>query len=323
MSEPASAQTRERITALYELPLPELLYQAQQAHRRHFEPGRIQAATLVSVKTGACPEDCAYCAQSARYDTGLEREGLVDVDYVRDAARRARDAGATRLCMGAAWRGPRDRDLDALAAMVEAVKAEGLEACLSAGHLAEGQAERLAHAGLDYFNHNLDTSAAYYEEIVSTRSYQERLETLERIRRAGIRVCSGGIVGLGESRADRVDMLATLADLPAQPHSVPINQLIPIPGTPLEEVEAVDPFEVVRTIAVARIAMPATYVRLAAGRERMGDELQALCFAAGANSIFFGERLLTTANAATEADQRLLGRLGLELEPHEQACAEL
>lgn len=324
MCETAAPSWRQaQIAELFELPLPELLYRAQSVHRRHFDPGQVQACTLVSIKTGACSEDCAYCAQSARYRTGLEHEALVDVSVVRDAARRARAAGATRLCMGAAWRGPKDRDLEPLLAMIRAVKAEGLETCLSAGVLAEGQAERLAEAGLDYFNHNLDTSASYYDQVVSTRSYDERLETLERIRRAGMRVCSGGIVGLGEGRSDRVEMLATLANLPVQPQSVPINQLIPIPGTPMAEAEPVDPFEMVRTIAAARLVMPGSYVRLAAGRERMSDELQALCFAAGANSIFLGDRLLTTPNADQQADQRLLERLGMGLEPRTHACADL
>ncbi|MCG5540713.1 MULTISPECIES: biotin synthase BioB [unclassified Halorhodospira] len=312
-----------QIHTLFELPLPELLFRAQEVHRRHFNPGQVQACTLVSIKTGACAEDCTYCSQSARYDTGLEREGLIDVEAVREAARRARASGATRLCMGAAWRGPRDRDLGTLEAMIRAVKEEGLESCLSAGLLAEGQAERLAEAGLDYFNHNLDTSASYYDQVVTTRSYEQRLETLERIRAAGMRVCCGGIVGLGESRADRVEMLATLANLPVQPQSVPVNRLIPIPGTPLEETEAVDPFEVVRTIAAARIAMPGSYVRLAAGREQMSDELQALCLSAGANSLFLGERLLTTGNPETDADRQLLHRLGMTLEPHPHRCAEL
>lgn len=323
MSEPEMRWRREQIDELFDLPLPELLYRAQEAQRRHFDPGQVQACSLLSIKTGACSEDCAYCAQSAHHRTGLEREGLLDVATVRAAARQARQAGATRLCMGAAWRGPGEADLDTLIAMVQAVKAEGLEACLSAGVLGEGQAERLAEAGLDYFNHNLDTSASHYDQVVSTRSYEERLETLERIRQAGMRVCSGGIIGLGESRADRVEMLETLANQPVQPQSVPINQLIPIPGTPLEDAEPVDPFEMVRTIAAARIAMPGSYVRLAAGRERMSDELQALCFAAGANSIFLGDRLLTTDNADEDHDRQLLARLGMGLEPREHACAEL
>ncbi len=312
-----------QIQALFELPLPELLYRAQQVHRRHFNPGQVQACTLVSIKTGACAEDCTYCSQSARYDTGLEREALIDVEAVREAARRARASGATRLCMGAAWRGPKERDLETLVAMVRAVKDEGLESCLSAGLLAEGQAERLAEAGLDYFNHNLDTSPSYYDQVVTTRSYEQRLETLERIRAAGMRVCCGGIVGLGESRADRVEMLATLANLPVQPQSVPVNRLIPIPGTPLEQTEPVDPFEIVRTIAAARIVMPRSYVRLAAGREQMNDELQALCLSAGANSLFLGERLLTTGNPEADADRQLLERLGMGLEPRPHRCAEL
>ncbi|ABM61739.1 biotin synthase BioB [Halorhodospira halophila] len=312
-----------QIHALFELPLPELLFRAQEVHRRHFNPGQVQACTLVSIKTGACAEDCTYCSQSARYDTGLEREALIDVETVREAAQRARASGATRLCMGAAWRGPKDRDLETLVAMVRAVKAEGLEACLSAGLLAEGQAERLAEAGLDYFNHNLDTSPSYYDQVVTTRSYEQRLQTLERIRDAGMRVCCGGIVGLGEARADRVEMLATLANLPVPPQSVPINRLIPIPGTPLEAAEPVDPFEIVRTIAATRLVLPRSYVRLAAGREQMSDELQALCLSAGANSLFLGERLLTTDNPDADADHRLLHRLGMTLEPRTHSCAEL
>ncbi len=315
--------TREQIQALFELPLPELLHRAQTVHRENFDPGTVQASSLVSIKTGACGEDCVYCAQSARYDTGLEREALLDVETVRAAARHARDAGATRLCMGAAWRGPKDRDMEHLAQMVAAVKAEGLETCLSAGLLQSHQAERLAEAGLDYFNHNLDTSPSYYEQIVTTRTYEQRLETLERVRDAGLRVCCGGIVGLGESRADRVEMLEVLAAQPVHPQSVPLNQLIPIPGTPLADAEPVDPFEMVRTIAVARILMPQSYVRLAAGREQMSDELQALCLAAGANSIFYGEQLLTTGNPAVVADQQLLSRLGMRLEERPHACAEL
>lgn len=312
-----------QVLELFERSLPDLLFAAQGVHRQNFDPGRIQASTLLSVKTGACAEDCAYCSQSARYDTGLEAAALVDIEAVRGAARRARQAGAVRLCMGAAWRGPQDRDIEPLVAMVKEVKAEGLEACLSAGVLAEGQAEKLAAAGLDYFNHNLDTSESYYGEVVTTRSYAERLQTLERIRAAGMRVCCGGIVGMGESRDDRIELLQTLANLPVQPQSVPINRLIPIPGTPMADVEPVDPFEMVRTIAVARLLLPRSYVRLAAGRDTMSDELQAMCFMAGANSIFFGDRLLTTDNPDTDRDLRLLQRLGMTLEEREHSCAEL
>lgn len=315
--------THSQVLELFQRSVPDLVFEAQSVHRRFFEPNQVQASTLLSIKTGACAEDCAYCAQSARHATGLDPEALVAIEEVRAAARRAREAGAVRLCMGAAWRGPKDRDIENLVAMVEAVKAEGLEACLSAGLLAEGQAERLAAAGLDYFNHNLDTSESYYPEIVSTRTYSERLETLARIRDAGMRVCSGGIVGMGESREDRAELLATLANLAVQPQSVPVNLLVPIPGTPMEDVEPLDAFEVVRTIAVARILMPRSYVRLAAGRDRMSDEVQAMCFVAGANSMFFGDRLLTTGNAATAHDLQLLQRLGMALEERQHACAEL
>lgn len=320
---PYSGWTVNQVSELFERSLPELTFAAQSVHRQHFDPDKVQASTLVSVKTGACVEDCAYCSQSARYATGLNPERLIDVEEVRAAARRARAAGAVRLCMGAAWRGPQERDIDSLVAMVTAVKAEGLETCLSAGLLGEGQAERLAAAGLDYFNHNLDTSEAYYPEVVSTRSYDERLQTLARIRAAGMRVCCGGIIGMGESRKDRIELLCTLANLPVQPQSVPINQLIPIPGTPLADVEPVEPFEIVRTIAVARLLLPRSYVRLAAGRDTMSDELQAMCFMVGANSIFLGDRLLTTDNPTTDHDLRLLQRLGMSLEEREHACAEL
>ncbi len=306
--------TTEEVAALFERPFPDLLYTAQTVHRRHHDPTKVQASTLLSVKTGACSEDCSYCSQSVRYDTGLEREALLDLDAVRAAARRARDAGASRLCMGAAWRGPKDRDVETLEEMVRAVKEEGLETCLSAGLLRDGQAERLAAAGLDYYNHNLDTSESYYGEVVTTRSYDDRLETLERVREAGLKVCCGGIVGLGESRSDRAELLRTLANLPVPPQSVPINRLVPIPGTPLQEVEAVDPFEMVRTIAVARILMPSSHVRLSAGRESMSPELQALAFLAGANSIFYGEKLLTTPNPSQDEDHALLARLGMEFQ---------
>ncbi len=314
--------TTEEVAALFEQPFPDLLYTAQTVHRRHHDPTRVQASTLLSVKTGACSEDCAYCSQSARYETGLERESLLDLDAVRAAARRAKAAGASRLCMGAAWRGPKERDVGALEAMVRTVKEEGLETCLSAGLLKDGQAERLAAAGLDYYNHNLDTSESHYAEVVTTRTYADRLDTLEQVRRAGLKVCCGGIVGLGESRADRVELLKTLANLPEPPQSVPINRLVPIPGTPLEETAGVDPLEMVRTIAVARILMPASHVRLSAGRESMSDELQALAFLAGANSIFYGEKLLTTPNPSQDEDHALLARLGMAFQPSEPCRRE-
>lgn len=309
----------DEVLDLFRQPFPDLVHRAQSVHRAHFDPNVVQACTLLSVKTGACPEDCAYCSQSVRYDTGLERESLMDVETVRGAARQAREAGATRLCMGAAWRSPRERDLDAVEAMIRAVREEGLETCLSAGMLKEGQAERLAAAGLDYYNHNIDTAPEYYPEVITTRSFDDRLETLERVRQAGLHVCCGGIVGMGESRQDRAAMLRVLANLPEPPGSVPINRLVPIPGTPLGDVEPVEPLEMVRTIAVARILMPSAWVRLSAGREQLSDETQALAFLAGANSIFYGEKLLTTSNPAEHEDQRLMARLGMRFEVNESA----
>lgn len=311
---PRPAWDAASVLALFELPFPELLYRAQTVHREHFDPGVVQACTLLSVKTGACPEDCSYCSQSIRYDTGLERESLMDVDKVRESARRARDAGASRLCMGAAWRSPKERDLQVLEEMVRAVREEGLETCVSAGMLKEGQAERLAAAGLDYYNHNIDTSPEYYNEIITTRTFDDRIETLERVRESGVHVCCGGIIGMGEARSDRAEMLRTLANLPEPPRSVPVNQLVPIPGTPLGDLEPVEPMEMVRTIAVARILMPQSWVRLSAGREHMSDELQTLAFCAGANSIFYGEKLLTTSNPDENHDRALLERLGMRFQ---------
>ncbi|WP_421620755.1 biotin synthase BioB [Alkalilimnicola ehrlichii] len=312
--------SKDEVLALFEQPFNDLLHQAQTTHRAHFDPNTVQVSTLLSIKTGACPEDCKYCPQSVRYDTGLEREQILAVEEVVAAARRARDAGATRFCMGAAWRSPKDRDLETVEAMVREVKALGLETCLTLGMLRDGQAERLREAGLDYYNHNLDTSEDYYDEIITTRSYQDRLDTLARVRDAGLKTCCGGIIGMGETRQDRAELLRTLASLPVQPQSVPINQLVQVPGTPLHGVEPPDPFEFVRTIAVARILMPASYVRLSAGREQMSDELQALCFLAGANSIFYGDKLLTTGNPEADKDRRLLARLGMGFEAH--ACAQ-
>ena len=297
---------------LFALPFNDLLFRAQTMHRAHFDANQVQISTLLSIKTGGCPEDCAYCPQSARYDTGVDAEKLMSLDAVLAAARRAKDAGASRFCMGAAWRAPRDRDLDDVAEMVEGVKNLGLETCLTLGMLTADQAGRLADVGLDYYNHNLDTSPEFYSEIITTRTYDDRLETLANVRDAGINVCCGGIVGLGESRADRVGMLHVLATMTPPPESVPINQLIPIPGTPLAAEQAPDPFEFVRTIAAARIVMPKAMVRLSAGREQMTDELQALCFLAGANSLFLGEVLLTAGNPAPEADRALFARLGIE-----------
>jgi len=309
---PVSEWTVERVEALFESPFSDLLFQAQTVHRRHFDPNRVQLSTLLSIKTGACPEDCAYCPQSARYDTGLEVEKLMSVEEIADAARAAKDNGASRFCMGAAWRNPKERDLEQVAEAVASVKALGLETCATLGMLSGDQAETLAEAGLDYYNHNLDTSPEFYGEIITTRSYQDRLDTLARVREAGINVCCGGIVGMGESRADRAGLIANLAGLPQPPESVPVNMLVQVPGTPLHGQEELDPLEFVRTIAVARITMPASRVRLSAGREQMSDELQTLCFLAGANSIFYGDQLLTTGNATVEHDRNLFARLGIE-----------
>jgi len=300
--------------SLFAMPFMDLLFHAQRVHRQHQEPGTVQMSTLLSIKTGACPEDCAYCPQSVRYDTGLEREALLDVTEVVDAARRAKDAGATRFCMGAAYRSPKPKQVAAIAQMIREVRALGMETCATLGMLTPGQADELKTAGLDYYNHNIDTSPEFYGEIVTTRTYQDRLDTLEAVREAGLKVCCGGIVGMGETTTDRAKMLITLANLPAHPESVPINQLVQVPGTPLHGKPGVDPFDFVRTIAVARLMMPAAHVRLSAGREAMSDELQALCFMAGANSVFYGEKLLTTGNPDVERDQRLFARLGLKAE---------
>ncbi|MBX3726564.1 MAG: biotin synthase BioB [Xanthomonadales bacterium] len=307
--------TREQALALFDLPFPDLLFRAQQAHRAHFDPSQVQVSTLLSIKTGACPEDCAYCPQSARYRTGLKAERLLPLEDVLARARQARDAGASRFCMGAAWRNPRDKDLPQVAAMVAGVKALGLETCATLGMLSAGQAQALKDAGLDYYNHNLDTSPEFYGEIIGTRTYDDRLETLAHVRDAGLKTCCGGIVGMGESRADRAGLLVALATLPAHPDSVPINRLVRVAGTPLADQAELEPFEFVRTIAVARIMMPASMVRLSAGREAMSDELQALCFLAGANSIFHGDKLLTTGNPDTAADEALFARLGLVAMP--------
>jgi biotin synthase len=303
--------TAAEVEALFALPFNDLLFQAQTLHRKHFDPNEVQISTLLSIKTGGCPEDCAYCPQSAHYDTGLGREALMDVDAVIVAAKRAKEAGASRFCMGAAWRSPTDRDLDQVCGMIEGVRRTGMETCVTLGMLTDGQAKRLKEAGLDYYNHNIDTSEEFYGEIITTRTFDDRIETLGHVRDAGLHVCSGGIVGMGETRADRIGMLTALATLPAHPESVPINQLVAVEGTPLSEAEAVDEIEFVRTIAVARIVMPASVVRLSAGRNEMSDATQALCFAAGANSMFYGDQLLTTDNPATEIDRRLFDRLGL------------
>jgi biotin synthase len=299
------------VGALFGLPFPELMFRAQRVHRMHFDPREVQLSTLLSIKTGGCPEDCAYCPQSASYATPVKAEKLMGLEAVLACARAAKGAGASRFCMGAAWRSPKDRDLDAVAAMVEGVKALGLETCATLGMLTAAQARRLKNSGLDYYNHNLDTSPEYYGAIITTRTYQDRLDTLAHVRDAGIRVCCGGIVGMGESREDRIGMIATLASLCPHPESVPINMLVKVEGTPLAAEAALDPIEFVRTIAVARIAMPGSVVRLSAGREEMSEETQALCFLAGANSIFCGPKLLTTPNPAPDRDAMMMDRLGL------------
>lgn len=312
---PQPRWTREQAIALFALPFNDLLFQAQTVHRQNFDPNRIQVSTLLSIKTGGCPEDCAYCPQSAHFDTGVGGEHLMPLEDVLSAAREAKAGGATRFCMGAAWRGPSARDLEAVAAMVEGVKALGLETCATLGLLKPGQAERLGDAGLDYYNHNIDSSESFYETIITTRKFSDRLETLARVREAGIAVCCGGIIGMGETRADRADMLITLANMAEPPESVPINMLVRSPGTPLADAAALDPLEFVRTVAVARIMMPASMVRLSAGRLEMDEATQALCFHAGANSIFHGEKLLTTPNPAAAADDGLFAKLGIEPAP--------
>jgi biotin synthase len=303
--------TREEVRALFALPFPELIFHAQRVHRLHFDPTEVQMSTLISIKTGGCPEDCAYCPQSVHYDTGVKAEKLMRVDTVLAEARAAKRAGASRFCMGAAWREPKDRDLEQVCAMVEGVKAIGLETCATLGMLTQPQARRLKAAGLDYYNHNLDTSPEYYGAIITTRTYQDRLDTLGHVREAGIHVCCGGIVGMGESAEDRIGMIATLASLPVHPESVPINMLVKVEGTPLARGEIIDAIDFVRTIAAARITMPKSVVRLSAGREDMSEETQALCFIAGANSIFYGPKLLTTPNPGRDRDLHLMDKLGL------------
>ena len=306
--------TLPQVTGLLGLPLLDLLYHAQRVHRENHEPNTVQMSTLLSIKTGACPEDCAYCPQSVRYDTGLEREELMEVAAVRERAARAKEAGATRFCMGAAYRSPKAKEMRVISQMIREVSALGLETCATLGMLTPEQARELKEAGLDYYNHNLDTSADFYGEIITTRTYQDRLDTLEAVRAADLKVCCGGILGMGESSADRAKLLMTLANLPQHPESVPINQLVQVPGTPLAGTAPVDPLDFVRTIAAARLMMPRAHVRLSAGRQGMSDELQALCFLAGANSIFYGEKLLTTGNPDVERDRKLLARLGLKPE---------
>ena len=320
----ATAQrwTVEQVHALFALPFAELLHRAQTVHRENFDPTLVEFATLLSVKTGGCPEDCGYCPQAAQYDTGVAATKLMEPAEVLQAAQRAKDAGATRFCMGAAWRAPKDRDIEKVAELVGTVKSLGLETCATLGMLEDGHAETLRDAGLDYYNHNLDSAPEFYGDIISTRDYQDRLDTLERVRGAGVKVCCGGIVGMGESRLHRAGLVAQLANLVPYPESVPINHLVRVKGTPLADQEPLDPFEFVRTIAVARITMPRARVRLSAGRQQMGDAVQALCFQAGANSIFYGDKLLTTGNPDTDADLSLLSRLGLRAgqpQPRERA----
>jgi biotin synthase len=303
--------TSANARALYELPFNDLLFRAHSVYRENFDPNRIQLSKLLSIKTGGCFEDCGYCSQSARYATGLTASKLMEVEHVISEARKAKEGGATRYCMGAAWRSPKQRDMEMVVAMVQGVKALGLETCMTLGMLSTQQAESLGEAGLDYYNHNIDTSERFYPKIITTRTFADRLETLENVRQAGIKVCAGGIVGMGETAEDRIDMLVTLANLPSPPESVPINMLIPIPGSKLADAPPVDPIEFIRIIALARILIPASHVRLSAGRKGMSDELQALCFFAGANSIFVGDTLLTAANPGEDRDSRLLQRLGL------------
>ncbi|QCZ94038.1 biotin synthase BioB [Salinimonas iocasae] len=306
--------TTAEVEALFAMPFNDLLFKAQTVHRAHFDPNEVQVSTLLSIKTGACPEDCKYCPQSARYDTGLEKERLLEVEKVIERAKEAKAAGSTRFCMGAAWRNPKERDMPYVTKLISEVKKLGLETCMTLGMLSREQATALKQAGLDYYNHNLDTSPEYYGDIITTRTYQDRLDTLDNVRQAGMNVCSGGIVGMGESGKDRAGLLIALANLPQQPESVPINMLVKVEGTPLDNVDDLEPFEFIRTIAVARIMMPASHVRLSAGRENMNEQMQALCFMAGANSIFYGCKLLTTSNPDTHEDVQLFRKLGINTE---------
>ena len=305
--------TARKVAALLDMPFNDLVFRAQQVHREHFDPNSVQLSTLLSIKTGGCPEDCAYCPQSARYKTGIENESLLDIDTVVRSAQAAKSNGATRFCMGAAWRGPKHKDLEPVLEMVRAVKSLGMETCATLGMLKDGQADSLREAGLDYYNHNLDASPDFYGEIITTRTQSDRLDTLRKVRDAGIKVCCGGIVGMGESREQRAALIAQLANLDPYPESVPINNLVPVAGTPLEGMCKIDPLEFVRTVAAARITMPKAMVRLSAGREEMSEAVQALCFLAGANSIFYGEKLLTTGNPEAASDQAMFGRLGIKV----------
>ena len=311
IAKPENRWSVEQIESLFALPFNDLLFKAQNVHRQHFNANELQLSSLLSIKTGACPEDCKYCPQSARYSTGLEVERLMRVDAIVEAAKKAKANGASRFCMGAAWRSPKDKDLRVVEEAVRQVSALGLETCATLGMLDPDQAQSLKQAGLDYYNHNLDSSEDYYAKVITTRTYQDRLDTLENVRQVGMNVCSGGIVGMGETRTDRAGLIANLANLPTPPQSVPINNLVQVSGTPLDDVEPINDFEFIRTIAVARITMPASYVRLSAGREQMNDQMQALCFMAGANSVFYGEELLTTDNASVEHDQKLMSELGM------------
>jgi biotin synthase len=308
---PAQRWRPEDVQALFELPFNELLFRAQTVHREHFDPSEVQLSTLLSIKTGGCPENCGYCPQSVHFDTPVEATPLMKLDAVLDAARRAKDAGATRFCMGAAWRGPKDRDIEKVAALVAGVKSLGLETCATLGMLGEGHAEALRDAGLDYYNHNIDSAPDKYADIITTRQFEDRLDTLQKVRDAGVKVCCGGIVGMGESRLQRAALIATLANMDPCPESVPINHLVQVEGTPLHGIEPLDPLEFVRSIAAARITMPQAMVRLSAGRQQMGEAVQALCFMAGANSIFYGDKLLTTGNPDVRTDQALLAKLGM------------
>ncbi|MBT0587628.1 biotin synthase BioB [Alteromonas oceanisediminis] len=303
--------TLEEVNALFALPFNDLMFRAQSVHRQHFDPNHVQVSTLLSIKTGACPEDCKYCPQSARYDTGLEKERLLEIEKVIQRAKEARATGSTRFCMGAAWRNPKDRDMPYVIDMIKEVKKLGLETCMTLGMLTRDQAIALKQAGLDYYNHNLDTSPEFYGDVITTRTYQDRLDTLEHVRESGMHVCAGGIVGMGETANDRSGLLMQLANLPQQPESVPINMLVKVKGTPLDSVDDLEPFEFIRTIAVARIMMPKSFVRLSAGREQMNEQMQAMCFLAGANSIFYGCKLLTTSNPETHEDVLLFKKLGI------------
>ena len=326
MSQPSEVRhdwTLKEIQALFDLPFNDLMFQAQTVHRQNHNPNAVQISTLLSIKTGACPEDCKYCSQSGHYNTGLEKEKLLEIERVVKEAQAAKDKGASRFCMGAAWRSPREKDMPYVLEMVRQVKSLGMETCMTLGMLDKEQAAALADAGLDYYNHNLDTSPEYYNAIITTRTYQDRLDTLSNVRDAGMKVCCGGILGMGETRQDRAGLLMQLANLPDHPESVPINMLVKIAGTPLEATDDIDPFEFVRTIAVARILMPKSFVRLSAGREEMNDQMQSLCYMAGANSIFYGERLLTTSNPEAGKDMQLFGRLGIKpMELREEASDE-